>query len=164
MDADVVIAFGAGGNAPGLTRGGWSEPEEGFRWMVGLESFVELPRPPPAARYTLSLSLAPHIRPPQLMRQALIVAVNGVIVAVAEVDRAMTLECEVPHWAIALFEGVTLRLLHPHAAAPSELADVPDSRQLALAVERLVLRPYLVMPPGAKLDGPPPAAAAEASG
>ncbi|MFP5248424.1 MAG: hypothetical protein ACLGP3_01195 [Acidobacteriota bacterium] len=155
MDGNVVIGFGTGGNAPGLTRGeGWSAPEANFRWMVGLESFLEVPRPAAAARYTLSLSVIPHIRPPLLLKQALIVAVNGVIVGVAEVDRPMTLTCEVPHWAIALFEGITLRLLHPNAAAPSDLIDDPDTRRLALAVERLVLRPYLPLQPGERLQAP----------
>ncbi|MDA8248705.1 MAG: hypothetical protein M0Z28_05945 [Rhodospirillales bacterium] len=154
MDGDVVIEFGAGGNAPGLTRGGWSEPEARFRWMVGLESFVEVPRPPPAARYVLSLSVVPHVRPPRLPRQALIVAVNGVIVGVAEVERAFTLTWEVPHWAIALFEGVTLRLIHPNATAPAEVSEVADKRLLAGAVERLELRPYLVVTPGETLQAP----------
>ena len=154
MDDDVIIEFGTGGNAPGLTRGGWSVPEPGFRWMVGLESFVELPRPPVAARYGLSLALIPHIRPPRLPKQSLIVAVNDVIVTVCEVERAMTVACDVPHWVIALFEAVTVRLVHPHAAAPSDIADLPDQRLLALAVERLVLRPYAVVRPGEKLQPP----------
>ena len=175
MDAgrngDVVIEFATGGNAPGLTRGGWSEPEAKFRWMTGLESFVEVPRPPAAARYELRLSVVPHVRPPALTRQALIVAVNGVIVCVAEVERATTLTAEVPHWAIDLFEGVTVRLLHPDAAAPSAFAEVKDDRKLALAMERLVLRPYLPMRPGETLEGvvaavqaAPAPAAAEAGG
>ena len=176
MDAgsagDVVIEFATGGNAPGLTRGGWSEPEAKFRWMTGLESFVEVPRPPPAARYELRLHVVPHVRPPALTRQALIVAVNGVIVCVAEVERATTLTAEVPSWAIHLFEGVTLRLLHPHAAAPSAFAEVADNRMLALALERLVLRPYLPMRPGETLEGvearatvvPAPAPAPAAAG
>ena len=154
MDGDVVIEFASGGNAPGLTRGGWSDPEPRFRWMVGLESFVEVPRPPQAARYALTLNVVPHVRPPRLTKQALIVAVNGVIVGVAEVEHPATLTWEVPHWAIALFEGVTVRLLHPNAAAPSDLADSDDKRLLALAVERLELRPYLVVKPGETLKAP----------
>ena len=158
MDGAVVIEFGIGGNAPGLTRGGWSEPEPRFRWMTGLDSYVEVPRPPEAARYTLSLGVVPHVRPPRLTRQTLIAAINGVIVGVAEVEKAATLTWEVPHWAIALFEGVTLRLLHPNAVAPAEISDSPDQRKLALALGRLELRPYLVVRPGEVLTAPEAAA------
>lgn len=140
MDGQFVVEFGLGGNGTDVAKRGWSEPEPEFRWMVGLDSTVVLPRPAAAAGYQLSLDVRPHIRPTRLPKQALIVAANDVIVGVFEIVRDMPVTCDVPPLAIELADELTLRLVHPNAESPRAVADIPDDRMLAVAVERIELR------------------------
>jgi hypothetical protein len=137
---DIVAEFGEGGNAGELIREGWSNPEPGFCWTVGLESTLSLPSPPIAARYTLFLTVRPHVRPEILPKQALIVAVNDVIVGVSELVENTEISCEVPRYALDMAKDLIVRLIHPHASAPSVVADIPDDRELAIAVEKIRLR------------------------
>jgi hypothetical protein len=146
MEVQMVVEFGEGGNGGELIRSGWSNAERGFRWMVGFESIMSLPRAQARGTYQLSFSVRPHVRPPRLPKQALIIAVNDVIVSVTELVRATTVECEVPWHAVELAEETTLRLIHPHAMSPHDIAELPDVRLLAVAAERLEIRIASALP------------------
>jgi hypothetical protein len=143
MSDQIVLDFGEDGNGSEFTRDGWSNPEPDLRWTTGMESVLVLPRPPDAARYAMWLTVQPHIRQPMLARQLLIVAVNDVIVSVSELTRSVAVECDVPRFAFELADEPTIRLIHPHAASPRQLADIADDRLLAVAVKQMGVRWYL---------------------
>jgi hypothetical protein len=148
MDTEIVFEFGTGGNGTELTKTGWSNPEPEFRWMVGFESIVMLPTPVSAARYQLSLDVRPHIRPHRLPKQALIIAVNDMIVSASEITHDTTITCEVPRLAVELANQLTVRLFHPNGESPRSLSDIDDERVLAVALERVVLRWFGVFTAG----------------
>ena len=140
MDTEIAVEFGEGGNGTEMATTGWSNAERHFCWMIGLESVAVLPRPSSAARYQLSLDVRPHVRPPRLPKQALIIAVNDMIVSVSEITHDVSITCEVPRLAIDLADKLVVRLLHPNAKSPRAISDIDDERILSIAVERMVLR------------------------
>lgn len=144
MEKDLNIEFRYGADNWPVIEDGWSPPEHNLQWMIGIESKLLLPRPPIAARYRLFLTVQPHVRAGVLPRQVLITAVNDVIIGVEELSKQDTIEYEVPRYALELADTVTLRFIHPNAASPRQIADIPDDRLLAVAAERLRLRSYVL--------------------
>lgn len=142
MSADpLVIGLGTGGNGEGYARGGWSNPEDGFRWMVGFESFVVINDPPPSpAGYELSFTVLPHIREGKLPRQRLIVAANDLILKTFELTGPVTCRCAIAA-APPRGEALTLRFIHPDGTAPKVVADIADTRDLSIAIKEITLAP-----------------------
>lgn len=153
MDSELTIEFGVGGNGVELTREGWSTPEPDICWMVGTESAVVFGRPMLGlARYQIILTIRPHVRGSALPKQALIVAVNDVLIGVREVSKDETIEFEVPHYAFELNDVVRIRFIHPNYASPRQIAEVNDDRLLAVALERLVLKTFAISLPASTVD------------
>lgn len=138
-EIESEVLFGASGNSLAALKSGWSSPEPDFCWAIGLESLVVLPHPPAAIRYLLVLTVRPHLRRPTLNKQALIVAVNDLIVSTTEIFEDMSISCEIPLVAVALSDTLKIRLIHPNGASPRQVAGLPDDRELSVALERIAL-------------------------
>jgi hypothetical protein len=139
MFEEIEVLFGVDGNSLAAMKGGWSSPEPGFCWGIGLESLLVLPRPPSALRYQLVLTVRAHLHRPTLNKQVLIVAVNDLVVSVTEIFEDTTISCEIPQVAVALSDTLKIRLIHPNGAAPRDLGGLPDDRELSVAIERIAL-------------------------
>jgi hypothetical protein len=125
---------------------GWATPEAGFTWTQGRRSRVRVVPPAGAGVLTLEISLTPFRTPPTLMRQRLIVAVNGHALLVEEVGHECTLGWELPE-ALAEAPALHITLHCPDAASPAARGAGGDMRILGVAVAEMVLRRA---PPGLK--------------
>jgi hypothetical protein len=128
----------AGGDGRGALREGWAAPEPRHHWMLGAESTLTLPALEGAGDAVLRLRVTPHVRAPVLMRQRLILEVNGQRLREYVVPLEAVLGCDVPAGLLGRAGGDVLRLIHPDAAAPCDLAaGVEDARRLAVSLEWL---------------------------
>lgn len=132
-----TIDFGAGGNCDEVVRAGWSDPEAGFRWMIGVESELRLDERFVDGDYIIELDLIPLVRPPRLPTQRLTVCVNGTVVGQSTVAASARFGYRIPAAALSGRQSTSVLLSHPDAARLCDFGDSQEVRSLSLAVERL---------------------------
>jgi hypothetical protein len=132
-----TIEFGAGGNCEEVVKEGWSLPEPGCRWMIGVESELRLDERFIDGDYLIELELIPFVRPPGLPSQRLTVCVNGTVVGQSTVAAEARLGYRIPAAALSGRESASVLLTHPDAARPCDVGESSDARSLSLAVRRL---------------------------
>jgi hypothetical protein len=137
---DLLIDFGAKGNAAALCAGGWSTPEATETWTLGHESRTVLPRPALPATYVLVVRVRPLVSE-KLRAQRLRVSVNKVLVAEFVIDRRAIRTCLIPWAAITFGPDVQITFNMPDAARPAEIGLNPDRRLLGLAFSTVLFYP-----------------------
>jgi hypothetical protein len=133
--------FGADGNLSAPLGDGWSGPEAGHRWMVGVQSLLALPMLPPGQDFVLLMTVMPHVRRGKLNVQRMIVYFNETKIGDFDLTGTDRVGCPVPATCVRQDGANRLRLLHPDAMAPSALQDHQDGRRLALGLIRLQIFP-----------------------
>jgi hypothetical protein len=134
----VTLRFCEDGDGLGALRYGWSPPEPRHHWMTGAESTLILPGLDASGDAVLRLRVTPHVQGDMLTRQRLMVDVNGHRARDFNVTLEALLGCDIPAAWLGRPGGDMLRLVHPDAAAPADLApDVTDKRRLAISLEWL---------------------------
>jgi hypothetical protein len=134
IDVALELRFGSDGNSASHLGPGWSEGEDGFRWMVGAESDLWFEHPGPGCECILELALVPFVSPPEIPCQRLMITVRGFEIGVSVLTCDMLLGYVVPAAALAAPGPVRVRLVHPDARPPNEISDTPDDRPLAIAL------------------------------
>lgn len=138
LTGKVRLDFCAGGDGLAALGEGWSAPEPKHHWMVGAESILRLPAVAGRGDGVLLLGVTPHVFGDVLTRQRLLVEVNGHFVREFYVTLEAVLGCDVPAAWVGREGGEVLRLVHPDAVAPRDLAEeTRDTRRLAVSVEWL---------------------------
>ena len=123
----------------GYRRGGWSFPEGGGTWTMGLESELLVPEPPDAPCHTLLLSVTPFLGRAVAM-QRMIVRVDGTQVGSFEVTDPQTLACEIPETVLRRDGAMQIVFEQPDAMRPSDVAVSDDQRLLGFMHKQLVLQ------------------------
>ncbi len=118
---------------------GWAAPERGFTWTHGRHSRLRLVPPAGPGVLTLEISLTPFRTPPTMVRQRLIIAVNGHALPVETVAGECTLGWELPA-ALATAGALQITLHCPDAASPAARGVGGDTRLLGVAVAGILLR------------------------
>ena len=148
-----AINFGTGGNCGVCVAGGWSDPEPGFRWMIGDESELRLDHAFVAGDYILEFQLAPFVRPPSLTAQRFKIIVNGVLLGEWTVASAARLGFRLPAAALSGRESTRIVVVHPDAARPCDFDASDDTRSLSLSVERMLVSRVRHGETGLQLEG-----------
>jgi hypothetical protein len=135
---EVRLGLCAGGDGLGALGEGWSGAEPKHHWMVGAESTLRLPAVAGRGDGVLRLGVTPHVFGDVLVRQRLLVKVNGHFVREFYVTLEAVLGCDVPAAWIGRAGGDVVRLVHPDAVAPCDLVGgAGDGRRLAVSLEWL---------------------------
>ena len=132
-----TITFGVEGNCEKYVTTGWSAPEPGFRWMIGVESELRLDRWFGNGDYVIELDLRPFVVPNLLPSQRLTVSVNGTVVGHSSVADYRRFGYRIPAAALAGTATTSVVLKHPDAARPCDLGQGNGARLLSLAVKQL---------------------------
>jgi hypothetical protein len=137
----VEILFGRKGNSAACELTGWSDPEDGFTWMIGQSSMISIRIPPMdgAPYLDLTLLVIPFVHGTELPSQRLSIAINGPEVGAAVVDRETTLSFRIPASMITAGGRNLIELKHPDAARPRDIVKVSDDRLLSFMVRHLGL-------------------------
>jgi hypothetical protein len=134
----VTLRFCEDGDGLAALRFGWSPPEPRHHWMVGAESTLILPGLDARGDAVLRLRVTPHVHGALLTSQRLIVEVNGHRAGEFVIALEALLGCDIPASWLGRAGGDMLRLLHPDAVSPHDLApEIGDKRRLAVSLEWL---------------------------
>ena len=134
----VTLTFCENGGGLSALRFGWSPPEPRHHWMVGAESTLILPTLDGSSDAVLRLRVTPHVFGDILTSQRLGIEINGHRVREYLVTLEALLGCDIPAAWLGRAGGDMLRLVHPDATAPADLAPGnTDKRRLAVSLEWL---------------------------
>lgn len=135
----IRLNFTAAGNGLAALGEGWHGAEPKHHWMAGAESTLRLPRLPGSGDAVLHLRVTPHVWGDVLTRQCLSLEINGEKLRRFTIALESLLGCHVPRRVLDSGDAV-LRLVHPDAAAPCDLAPgTLDTRRLSVSLEWLAL-------------------------
>jgi hypothetical protein len=152
LERIVALTFGKDGNDANYLGGGWSEPEAGFRWMLGRGSEIWLEHPGRGHSLILELDTNVLANPDGTAPQRLLAGVRNQAIAEVSVSRGGTLGF---HIAPALVETpgpVRLVFIHPDFRRPMDLGGGADDRQLSFAPR--ALRLWRILPRPRRTGGP----------
>lgn len=135
----VEVVFGREGTFTDDMGRGWSYPEDEFTWATGKVSTLLLDAPAAASHYVLHLVVWPFLCPPVVVRQALILIINGQFVRRFDLTGEARIACHVPSRLLHGRDKVEIMFRHPDAASPAALANGTDLRHLAVAFRSVVL-------------------------
>lgn len=135
------LDFSRGGNARPYLGAGWSGTEADFTWTENDDSFVNFDTPAEPGTYVLRMTAGAVVRKPELPEQDLALFIDATPIAqITQTEpHAQFQECKFEHQAFAGGPRATLRLHHPGAVRPSDLAPTTDTRRLAFGFKRLTL-------------------------
>ena len=134
----TTLQFCEDGDGLSALRFGWSPPEPRHHWMVGAESTLILPPLEGTGDAVLRLRVTPHVHGHALTSQRLIIEINGHRARECVVTLEALLGCDIPADWLGRPGGDMLRLVHPDATAPADLAPaITDKRRLAVSLEWL---------------------------
>ena len=138
----LIIDFTSSGNSRHFIRAGWSKCEGGFTWTAHRNASLAIPLSDWNGGYRCVMNLLPHIRPPAL-------PIQEMIISVGDVEICRTIFDSNKEWTSTSFDlpaGVTagagvlqLDFTFPFAIAPVELGDSTDPRALGVAAHSLRL-------------------------
>ncbi len=112
---------------------GWSDPESGFVWALGLRSRIIVDVPAEHRSYILVLSLKTVDRP-----QTVSCWINGHLIQTSPVSETVGVSIMIPHELVE--DGrIDLTLGHYDGIKISEIHGGEDPRVLSVAIRRLVL-------------------------
>ena len=155
IEQALALEFGRAGNAGNYLGDGWSDGEDGFRWMVGASSDLWLEHSAGTADGILELDLHPFVRSPELPAQRLALAVRGVTIGQLQLSSGGVLGWRVPPALLAGPGPVRVTLHHPDARRPNELSETSDNRPLAISVRTArLLRLAASREPPARVSAP----------
>jgi len=128
----------------GVTRylgSGWADPEDGFIWALGAESWILLPAGMVTRPCYLFIRAWPHTRPGKLEAQRVRIDVNGYKVAEFALSHRRSFATLIDADIAGNRAAMCIRLTHPDNARPSDFpeAHVPDERPLAIAYETIIV-------------------------
>ena len=149
----LTIKFGAEGSCEKFVGAGWAAPEDGFRWMIGVESELRLDIRFDARDYIIELELSPFLRSPVVASQRLTVSVNGSVIGHSTVARGGRFGYRIPEAVLSDTGTTSIVLSHPDAARPDAFGQRNDARLLSLSVKRLNISGILPGPAGLHVDG-----------
>ena len=141
QDIILDLDFSEGGNAEALLGEGWSVPEAGWRWSSGEASAFTFEHPVQGGNYEVTVLGQPFLCPPKLLEQRIEYYIGDELVLAAskDISTGELTRFKVPGAVFETPGPKTMRLCHPDAARPSDLMDVQDARQLAVAYKKLVI-------------------------
>jgi hypothetical protein len=113
---------------------GWARPEPDFTWGIGAESLIVLPAPAAAEEYVLTIDVVPFVHPPKLRGQTLTVSINDTVVGSTDLSRPTLVGYRFPGHLASQAEQLTVKLGHPDATRPKDIAAGGDQRPLAFSV------------------------------
>jgi hypothetical protein len=131
--------FGTGEPGNHCLRDCWSVEEAGAAWATGIQSTLEIPRPPGRGQYVLDLVVSPFRRPPGSSPQELAVAINGDVVNRLGVVGKQTVRCPVPMHAVQTSGALQICLLHPQAMELACTEFPLDERAVAFQLHQAIL-------------------------
>lgn len=137
--ARTDLTFGIGGNAAPRLGSGWSGPEAGYQWSIGVRSVLTIPVPGEADDYWLEMEVKPYINPPLLPRQRLDVTIGGSLLHSFVSVPSAEIGCVVPGKLLAGRKQIEIVFDHPNAASPMLVAGESDDRRLAVLFSCLAL-------------------------
>ena len=129
------IDFTDKGNSNAYVRQGWSNPEATHRWTLGAESQIALPAHAVQEGAVLVLCATPCLYPPALQSQAVMVALDGRLLATVSFEGLHVAAWRLPPRAVG--GDAVLSLLHLHHAAPRGPGQVRNGQSLGLMVHSL---------------------------
>ena len=128
------IDFAAGGNSAGFVLDGWAEQEPKHRWTMGRESRLRLPCVPGEAGRVLAISATPCLHPPHLTGQAVMLALDGRLLATIRVDALRVFAFRLP---AALAADTVLSITHLSAGLPRAPAQIRRGEPLGLMIHNI---------------------------
>jgi hypothetical protein len=134
------VNFSAAGNAAAFLRDGWSVQEPMHIFSVGTGSALAIPPLPEGGDYVLELSVAAFTVAPYLTARRLDVAINGILVATADVAGPVVIGCDIPPACLAGAAHLEVRFGHPVCPPAAMLGAGADTRQLGIAFFALRVR------------------------
>ncbi len=137
--ARTELTFGIDGNAAPWLGSGWSAPEAGYQWSIGVRSVLTIPVPGEADDYWLEMDVKPYVSSPLLPRQRLDVMIGGTLVHSFISVPGAEIGCVVPGKLLAGRAQIEIVFDHPNAASPILVAGETDDRRLAVLFSRLAL-------------------------
>ncbi len=141
------ISLGKSGHSKDVIGPGWSLQEDNCRWMTGGFSVLALPMPMEsnAADFMLMLRVTPFTGNGQIDYQRCTVVYGAETVAKVKLRAAYE---GTPTWIgfriaaeAVVSEKLAILFFHPDAASPQYFGISADSRELAIAVDEVVLLP-----------------------
>ncbi len=133
----LEISFGHSGQSSNYVDGGWGPVEPSHRWTVGPESRVKLPVEDPGPDCVLVIDALPWCDETNLPAQAVMLAVNGRLVATLHFSDHRVFAFPFPNLAYGP-GGVWLTFSHLNAATPRPASGLDhQGRPLGLLLTRL---------------------------
>lgn len=140
---NLEVDFTVDGNSRRFIGSGWSTAERGFTWTMHRKVSLSLPLADWNCGYRCVLHLLPHIRPPLLPTQEMIVSIRGIeIYRIAfnnENAKWTDVSFDIPASAALGADALHLDFTFPLAVAPITFGDSNDLRVLGVAVRSLRL-------------------------
>jgi len=136
------LLFREGGGASDFVRAGWAEAEITHRWTDGESAHLEivLDESAEAGRdMQLRFLVLPYLGDGALAQQHVTVQVNDTVIAGWQVDDRGWYEALIPSDIIAGETMMRLQLDISDPLAPADVGVSPDTRNLGLQVERMVI-------------------------
>jgi hypothetical protein len=134
----VNLDFAEGGNTASCLIDGWGEQEPTMRWSMGRQSRLRLPVTKPGPGCVLVINATPCIHPPALCRQAVMLALDGRLLALASFAGLGVYGFRVPESMFGA-GAPELSITHLHHDAPRAEEQMRDDQPLCLAVHSIRL-------------------------
>ena len=133
------ITFGIVGNAGPFTREGWSI-DTMHSWSNGELSQLHFQIGPPVQDLVLEARYFPYVHPPQVPRQRIRVAANGVQVAewTADAKKKHISRAVIPR-DLVQSPNLNISFSFPDSVVPKEIGTGSDTRQLSIALSKVTI-------------------------
>jgi hypothetical protein len=130
----IHLSFGRQGNATPHLLQGWSDPEDGYTWSIGLASRLRVASPPGEGKLMLEVMFTPFVAPGVVASQDVTFLVNGVAIGRDRFFSQSTAGYPIPQEAEAADGMLEIEMRHPRAFMPAALGRNRDIRLLACMV------------------------------
>lgn len=134
MKPIAKLEFGRGQVGVLQLGSGWSRPEDGFVWSAGAQSELMLPPLSGPGPFRVCLAVKPLLLQPQLPEQTVSVLANAIEIGAVALRSPALIAFDLPPPALAAPGRVSLTLLLPNAAKPSDFGSSSDRRQLGISL------------------------------
>jgi hypothetical protein len=133
------IDFGKNGDADRFKDSGWSDTEQHLTWTDGKSAILNFSGLPSRERLFLKMTLAGHVKSPQLPVQPTTLLANRRKIADWKVGQKTVYTATIPSDAVSNTGTLVLELRTPKAASPKSLRTGFDRRRLGVCVFDLII-------------------------
>lgn len=133
------LIFSREGHFSRYIQKGWSIAEAGHVWTDGNVASLVFKMPDPLHDLIIDAEVTPFVVPPRLLRQRVILSVNGEKVGELEISRPESIRFTVPRSIWLKNDPAVLEFMLPDAATARSLGFNDDTRMIALGFRSLTI-------------------------